>query len=521
LDLILKKYNMSEIGQIRGRFVSSNFSGFSNSLSSTTISATTFFGNISAKFIGTGTTIGDTPNFVTDLEFSYLSATTSNIQTQINTKARKLDPFLTYSSETNLTDYRQISAGTNINFTSSTTNFGISAKFDLFNPNIVYDTPTIPSNKIILDYFPNGWSNTYPNRATHLIINPTGVTQIFNLSANTFDSQLNRFVTITNVGNYVIILGGTPSSRVGKFEGIPTIVMGGMANSSYTTGFYLMPNKSVSFVWYNFNWYMINSYLADKQCGLDANDLFLVVPDTANSPLNSGLNLQSKNYTMWCDPSLTRSCFGGDHGALLNGYIAFGAPNNGSCSIGSFSNTAFQSQSGMSFLYTVMTRAKFVVDNYRTTKIFGTQNRLSTTSYTALTNNFQTIPNLGGGTFMLNDYRRNQNYWSMCVQTQDGSTIVSSSTLPFSALTSETVAVHFGLYTINPSGSSLGSTTFFWRKTSDTYWTIENEIFHTGSTINGNPSYVLYGITGNSSSISTRECQQDLYYMGHAVGYLN
>ena len=142
---------MSEIGQIRGRFVSSNFSGFSNSLSSTTISATTFFGNISAKFIGTGTTIGDVPNFVTDLEFSYLSATTSSIQTQINTKARKLDPFLTYSSETNLTDYRQISAGTNINFTSSTTNFGISAKFDLFNPNIVYDTPTIPSNKIILD----------------------------------------------------------------------------------------------------------------------------------------------------------------------------------------------------------------------------------------------------------------------------------------------------------------------------------------------------------------------------------
>jgi hypothetical protein len=515
---------MSQIGQIRGSFISSSNSGYSNSLSSTTVSATTFFGNISARFIGTGTTIGEIPNFVTNTEFSYLSGITSNTQTQINTKSNKSEPFLTYSSDTRLTDYKQISAGTNINFSSSSTHFSVSSEFDLFNPNIIYDTPTIPSNKIIVNYNPQNFSDTYPNRATHIMINATATTQIFNLSANTFDSSLSRFVTITNNGKYLIILGGVSSGITGffAFDGIRP---GTYTNDAYRTGYFLSPGKSISLIWSsNSSWYQVNTTLFNKSLGLDMIDYFLTVPDLGNNFANiNSKHFRSKNYSTIC-LTTANSCFVSENqigisGPLMNIYIF----NGQAASMGNYSNNSFQSMSGGTFLFTTFFKNSILCTppTRQFPKIFGTSNDFTTKDYKSLTNNLTTIPNVSGGTFLLEDYSINPNYWSMCIQTSDGSTIISPSTLPYSALTDVNVDYHLGLFTINPSGNSFGSTTFFWKRSTSTFWTIENEIQHTGATINGYPLLTFYGLSGVTSvPTAASGLQFGMFHMGQSLGYI-
>ena len=80
---------------IYGNFNNDGFSSTSYSLSATSISANTFFGDIGASFIGSG----NPANFVTNQELSYMSATTGNVQTQINTKTSNLENYFIYSGD--------------------------------------------------------------------------------------------------------------------------------------------------------------------------------------------------------------------------------------------------------------------------------------------------------------------------------------------------------------------------------------------------------------------------------------
>ena len=92
--------------QISGNFISTEYSGFTRRLNVNYLSATTIFGNISSIYVGTGSTLGDIPNWVTDVEFSYLSGITGSVQTQINSKLPLDTPLITYQTDNRLTDYK-------------------------------------------------------------------------------------------------------------------------------------------------------------------------------------------------------------------------------------------------------------------------------------------------------------------------------------------------------------------------------------------------------------------------------
>lgn len=517
---------MPQFGEIRGNFISTQYSGFSNSLSSNTISATTFFGNISAKFIGTGTTFGESPNFVTDLEFSYLSGTTSNIQLQINTKAPKNETYLTYSSTTELSNYKKLSAGTNVIFKSSTTHFTTYAYFDKFNASIIYDTPSTPENRVIPIYFPQNWSDAYPNRATHLILTPTATTQIYRLSATSIVGTSSRICTITNKSNHLIILGGINSSSLPGGFMFPSI----KGNSSGSYGYFLMPNKSITLIYStvaSYIWFPISiDSVYGNIVGLDFVDLLLGAPDI-NGILQTNF-FQSKYFVISATPLES-----GNNGAIYNGEgrntfpIGIGVKNNKITYSGILNNNSFQKDSGKSFLGVLGGTTGSISQpptTYRGPKLFGTSNNFIGNIYTGLTNNPSKIPNVNGGTFFLQDYDLNANYWLNCVQTSDGSTIMSASTLPYSAFTtspSNSSIYELGIYTINPSGSSFGSTTFFWRLSTDNYWTFNNTIHHTGTTINGCPNFSMWGVSGYGNDISSLLTNVQLHYMGIGTANLD
>ena len=117
---------MSRIQQISGNFISAQYSGISNSIVTNYLSATTLFGNIDAKYIGTGSTFGEVPNWVNNSEFSYLSGITAHVQTQINEKSSSSLSYLTTSSSPNLTNSKIISADTNIKFVTTSTGLTIN-----------------------------------------------------------------------------------------------------------------------------------------------------------------------------------------------------------------------------------------------------------------------------------------------------------------------------------------------------------------------------------------------------------
>ena len=545
---------MSRIQQISGNFISAQYSGISNSIVTNYLSATTLFGNIDAKYIGTGSTFGEVPNWVNNSEFSYLSGITAHVQTQINTKLPLDTPLITYAQDNRLTDYKILKSGLSINTELDTNYYNVDATFDYYNPVIIYDTPTIPATttKQIIDYSPSGLNSTiHQNRSTHIMINPTGVTQIRNISATPRFSNQSRLITLTNVGKYLIILaqGAASTLTIGRFV-FPKFNNAQLIGFNIPIGHFLLPNKSITFILYNNLLYPVN-YDLSKIAGLDFFDRFAGLIEQQGYNAINYINFNSKYFSI--KSSILQTDVGGNYwtglirggdGQASDANLEFSILNYMKrstnpeithilprVSIGLFDDNKLQNVNGNYFLFHTShaggsgalypeNKGGSVVD------VIGTQNGIYLQPYTAFTNNGVTFPNFSGGTFILGDSGVSQNAIA-CVQTSDGRTITADTQISITNMFKLTAYKNTIIYTVNPSGASFGDTTFIIvTANTESGIYIMDKITHTGSTIGGYPSYTYYNRTNNpiqypdpaNVNNTTPPRQRYLYHMGMSIG---
>lgn len=467
---------MNKNYSIYGNLLTNN-SGVSQTLSSTTISASTgFFGKINPIYIGTGTTV---PNWVTHDEFSYLSGITAFTQTQINEKPFKTESYVTYSGDNALTNSKVLSGGNNILFYSSTTHYAVSASFKSLIVGSVQDTPILNENKTVNNYFPSGYSDTYPNKITQIFITTSEpLIQITGLSANT-TQNMSRVMTLTNSGEGVIIL--TPQST-GSTTNNRFILLGGE-----TLPYFLGPNKSITFIHTGVNWLQISSNsikngLQNFSFLEDMTDYTTAVTGGANKLYNNDFLSYSGVGTPSSGSYADGSLLVGEYGFRMNIFNT----NHGQI-LGSFgSNNNVQLSGNNSLFFTKIT------NNIATTNTGGTSTSTScgfigdyglSTPFSARTNNTSSnFPNFSGGSFweLNTDFSP---FWYYCVQTSDGGTIYSASTKSFT-----NTITQLGVFTINGTTNNFGNSSFFYRNLGSDDFTIYPKISHTGITATSFPS---------------------------------
>ena len=441
-----------------------------------------FFGKISSVYIGSG----NTPNWVSDQEFSYLSASTSNLQLQINEKPSNIEPYITFSGDGKLSNSKIISAGTNVLFYSSSTHFATSAQFKQLNLNVVVDTPTLNSNYTVNNYSPLLFSGNFPNRAANIIMVPSQpFIQITGLSADTYLKS--RYVTITNKGNGIIYFSAlsTGSTSINRFN----------ITDGTTLGYFLGPNKSISFIHNGTNWIQLSN--SNVKYGLQNFSILEDMTDYASTVASGANRLYNNDFLSYSGVGPTASSTNG--GALLVGENAFrmnlynpdtlGSPLHRQM-IGSFGNKIGYQFSGESNLMVTCPSigASALTASFVLTSGFIGDTTLSTTYSARTNNNINNFPNYSGGSFWISDFS-GSSFLRYAVQTSDGSSIVSTTNIPPS-----NISLLLGVYTINGSQSSFGTSCFFYRPfvTTTTGITssdliIYNPIIHTGNTAQSVP----------------------------------
>lgn len=418
---------------------------------STFTSNSGFFGKISSVYIGSG----NTPNWVSNQEFSYLSASTSNLQLQINEKPSNSESYITFSGDEKLTNSKILSAGTNTLFYSSSTHFSISSKFQQLNLNVVVDSPTIDSNYTINNYSPPLFSSNFPNRAANIVMVPSQpFIQITGLSADTYLKS--RYVTITNQGNGVIYFSSlsTGSTSLNRFN-----IIGGE-----TIGYFLGPNKSISFIHTGNNWIQVSSN--NVKNGLQNYSILDDMTDYGTAVSSGANRLYNNDFLSYSGVGTTPNSTNG--GALLVGESGFrmnlynpdglGTPLHRQM-IGSFGNKISYEFSGNSNLMitapSIGTSAS--TSSFILTSGFIGDTTLSTTYSARTNNNINNFPNYSGGSFWISDIS-GSSFLRYAVQTSDGSSIVSTTNISPS-----NIFALLGVYTINGSQSSFGTSCFFYK----------------------------------------------------------
>ena len=480
------------------------------SLSSTSITGGTLYGNIDAKYIGTGQT-GTIPNLVTNTEFSYLSGLTGNVQTQINNKVNVNAPLITFSGTPSLTNQRLFSGGTNIVTGITNNNFTISARIQSLEVGTIEVTTGGDVNYSLSDFNPNGWSEEYPNRATQIVINPLNVIKIGGLSG----ASQGRFTTITNNGPYLIILenlstGSTSLNRF-KFQNNRT--------------FYLSPKKTISLIHDGDNWVSL-SPLANN--GLDVfDDMYSFPGFQAGGAEYNITSVPFQGVQFYVDgingtmSSSSGIAFRGE------GDVSTGAMRMSPCLV--LNNVAnsrvriglgrgynnFLTQSGSSSLY--VTSVNFrngaltsPTDNRGVT--IGFENSYLQNSFSAATNNGTTIGQFSGGSFWYYDYSSNTQYFKYVVQ-NTGNTIISAvtSTLNINSYGGVLTYLDYGIYFLCGSGNTPSSSTFFWRDLSTGNLTIEPPVIIYENTIQGIPGNNMYSGYLNTYSVANRNGTTNMY----------
>ena len=477
------------------------------SFTSNTINGGILLGNIDASFIGTGDSLTNKSNFVTNTEFIYLSGLTGHVQTQINEKSSSSLSYLTTSSSPNLTNSKIISADTNIKFVTTSTGLTINQWIGALEFGSISVSTSGDSSYSVNNLTLSGWNDLYPNRALQIKINPLCVLKLTGLVGGSDG----RMVTITNVGNFLIIIENLSQSSNSDNNFL-------LHNKS---SYFLGKNSSINFL-YNNNlkkWVQNLSYPNNKFLIYDdfTKSYFSDITTTSlYSGLTSASTLSTIIYSGGTQPGATfvpgfRTFSGCATGAveLYKNFQNNSTNSTSSISIGFRDNyKGFQSKTGYSMtIISKFTSIKNVppflgpLDNWALT--LGTKNVNILTNYSATTNSNTTFPNFNGGTFWLFDYSGNPQYARFAVQDTSNSTIVRNSTFNLLDVTGNTFKT-FGVYSLTPSGSSLGSSTFFWCVNSGNSenYIIEPPIFHTGGTINGYPSLTFYGAynySGNSN----------------------
>jgi hypothetical protein len=479
---------------IYGNFNNDGFSSTSYSLSATSISANTFFGDIGASFIGSG----NPANFVTNQEFSYMSATTGNVQTQINTKTSNLENYLIYSGDNSvLTNSYKIVPS--LNLTSYTDNnfFYLDAKVNALSWNTIYHQTSGGTNGVLTNYSPPGWNGTYPNLATEILIDPLSVINIQTLSGN----AAGRICKLTNVGKYPIIISNSfgineQTSAVGTPQ---TIVF-----SRTISDFVLKPSCSVSFIHSGTYWYCMDKSSTN---GWDYIDRFTNVwrdvqttnfnSTSSNSRNPMSLPRPTKYFTISAHtdnlPNIrnaTRNLiYGFQYGLNLSFFVNnFDlVPQTKFISVGQYNrNNILTEPNKMIMFDSVYSVGSSIPGNPIT--MFGFQNSNNSFGYSAATNSFTSFVNFNGGIFFLNDsgFSSSMIY---CVQTNDGSSITGVTNLVTNGVS---FAANLGMCVLTPSGSSSGETIFYTKNNTTNVYTIYPKVIHTGSTIVAYPSIYMY-----------------------------
>jgi hypothetical protein len=497
-----------------GKFIKTYGNLFVNLTASTTdftantVTGGLLMGNIDSSFIGTGTSISNRSNFVTNDEFIRLTGLTGYVQTQIDNKSLNSSPYLTVgSTPTGLTNSKIISAGTNTRITTSILNgYMIQQWIGALEFGSIKISTSGDSNYSINDLSPTGWNDSYPNRALQIKIEPLCVLKLTGLVGGADG----RMATITNVGNFLIIIENLSNNS----NSDNTFLL------SNKTSYFLNKNSSINFL-YNNNikkWVQNLSYPTNEFLIFD--DYNNSLTNTVNTVLISGTSLPASTYST--------IVFSGGNQVGTTSIPGFRSnPNNPTGAIElykTFSNSSANSTSSIGIgpyrfisnyesttgscltVISKFTSIKKVTpflgpqDNWAV--VVGTENSRMINNYSAITSNNTTFPSFSGGSFWLFDYSGNPQYARFAVQDTSNSSIVKNSTFNLLDITGNTYKT-FGVYSTTQSGSSFGTSTFFWcinSGVSENY-IIEPPIFKTGGTIQGNPSlnfYGAYNYSGNS-----------------------
>lgn len=487
---------------IYDNFSNIGFNITANTISATSISANTFYGDMNAIYIGSG----NPANFVTNQELSYLSSSTSNLQTQINTKTNNLQNYLIYSGDNSvLINSYKVVPGYNLTSFTDSNFYYVDAKINALTWNSIYHETSGNTNGVLVDYNPSGWSESYPNLATEILINPTNLVNLRNLSGQTDG----RICKLTNVGKYPIIITNEYSSLsnvTSKFVFSRTI-----------SDFILKPNCSVNFIHTGSYWLCTDK---SKYHGWDFIDRFTNVwrdinPTILNSttsnfrspipfPTPTNFFVISAHTTNL--PNIRKSGsrdmiyaiqYGSGLSFFVNNFDL--VPQNKFVSIGQYNrNTILTEPNKMVMFESVYSFGNTVATNPIT--FAGFQNSYNQFGYSAATNSFTSFPNFNGGVFFLNDsgFSNNMIY---CVQTNNGINITGTTNLATNGSSFGVTASNpIGMCILTPSGSSSGETIFYSKNGGTNEYTIYPKILHVGNPINAYPSLYMY-VNRNITSV--------------------
>lgn len=459
------------------------------SISATTISGITFTGQIDAKYIGSGLTIYDVPNLVTNQEFEYLSGLTGYVQTQINSKVPNSAPLIVYSASSSLNNERVLSAGTNIVTTSSSTNYTISAIIGGLEVGSILVVTGGNENYAVHNFNPPNWDESYPNRATNIRILPLNVIKITGLSGGI----TGRIATLSNVGNYPIILENLSSESVSSNQ------------FKFSTGksFFLNPKSSVTLIYNNITnlWGEIQT---NYQIGMDVYDEVNNVPGIQLASYELTFNntpYSTKNFVIEINNGGVANNSGAGFRGDVTGMRMYNTRSTSTTPrirVGANRFSKISSfQTGTSFTYlTSINNASGIsgagfLPGSNTAQIIGFENNFLSNAYSSLTSSNTTIPQCSGGTFWLIDYSGNSNNVRYVVQSTGNTSIVSASTLALSSVTGSTY-YQLGVHYLNPSGNTNGWATFFYQVGSGP-WVIHEKINDNSMVIDGIAGNNLYG----------------------------
>ena len=467
-------------------YFSSNLSAQSQFTSASTINSNNFYGFFDAKYIGTG----NTPNWVTNQELTFLTGLTSDTQTQILTKASKNNVYLTYEDNQTDINYRFLTSGYNTTVSSDTNYYYANIELSSLEVGVIYDYPSGDINYTINNYSPTGWNDGYPNNATEIRMSPTNTVILTGIAGGTDG----RVCVLRNLSQNLIILANTAlSNSVNQFT-FPNLY------------YFLRPKMSVTFIYITEKWVFLNN---DYDNGMDFTERF------GNARTEEGITQLGSNNPQICTPAsfdyFTLSGNTNNISPTTNKSISFyydgglfifvnnivTSPQTWGWSLSNNYNKSLNISANTNTIFVKSTLKIFSTYPYSGTPalVYGWQNLNNSAGYSTITNSFTSFPNFNGGIFFIMDTRFS-NSPITCVQTNNGSTITG---------TTDIVNINggysFGIHTINYSGNNYGNSTFFTYNTSSSTMKIQNVINHTGLTLNSN--YGAWGFNNGRVQNST------------------
>jgi len=478
---------------IYNNFSNINFSSYTNNLISGTISGNTLHGNINSIFIGSG----DPANFVTNQEFSYLTGITSNLQLQINNKVDNFQNYLTYSASNNsLINSYNLIPGLNITANTNSNNHLLNIKINSLTWGQIYDQTSGDVNSRLTRYSPVGWNDGYPNNATEILINPQRLLILQSISGQSDG----RICKITNVGKYPIIIQN--SFNTGPSDIALQIIF------SRRGDYVLRPNSSVSFIYTSTGsggWICTDHI---KNNGFDYQDMTtsiatdFVITAMRSSSIGQGLPIPLNNFVISAHTSnipntgsakMVIYSYGKDARFYVNNFD-IGIANK-FYGIGQFGNNQLLNLDKKLYVYQStfsLSTGQSGVFSSTPVVSFGFQNTYNSYGYSAATNSFTSLPNLGGGIFFIGDSGYSNNFIYL-IQTNDGSSITGQTNLPTTGFSNSIGPINtLGMSILTSSGNSLGETTFYIKNDLINQYTVFNPVQHTGTTLTSYPSFYIY-----------------------------